>query len=69
MVPVFQWSMANTAALLMFVENIMHKKSEVCMCLIIWAPVSKPKLSHISNTAEKDVTFMESSKIQSKEIS
>ena len=68
MVPVFQWTMANTAALLMFVQTIMHKKSEVCMCLTIWAPISKPKLSHISNTAEKDVMFMEPSKKYSPSI-
>ena len=28
-------TMANTAALLMFVQNIMHKKNEVCVRLII----------------------------------
>jgi len=62
MVPECQWTTADTAALLKFVQNVTHKKREMCMCLIIWAPISKPKLSHISNPAEKDAMLMNSSK-------
>jgi hypothetical protein len=38
MVPACQWTMAYTAALIMFVQNISHKKSEVCICPIIAVP-------------------------------